>query len=74
MRDQEAGRLTPIPLDTPVMTYTAMLSDSNELEMAASWCGMRSVEQFRMSQEGHIWHQACTGVVNDEIASLGSHS
>ena len=29
MRDK-AGRLTPIPLDTPVITYTDMLlSDSN---------------------------------------------
>ena len=39
----KAGRLTPIPLDTPVITYTDMLSDS-KLKWVASWCKYDGVE------------------------------
>lgn len=47
MRDKDkAGRLTPIPLDTPVITYTDILSDSN-------------LKWVRIGASKTVWNASC---------------
>ena len=52
MRDK-AGRLTPIPLDTPVITYTDMLGDF-ELKISANLVQVR-------------WYKECDVVKNKQF-------